>query len=977
MLRKSLCTAAAMLFIASSSLADQRAVPSKTVKPELKGTAVSVKPQQNGAITASSAPERNSIATNSQNAGPQTVFPVGSGSMTSEPPGGIAACNTTCTTLPPLVELTPGSPQSWTNDNLCAVYPSDCTPFGAYPASWDPAFYTTQTLDVTLEYCGSVEAFNNAWLNLAIDCPCSTFSAAASYGWTCGDGRLQMTWSGLPAGNYYYPVLYDPSYGSNGTYTITVSAAYPPPPPPNDDCSAVTPTVISVPGSQTFYGDTSGSTADCNLLGWPNAWEAFTINDPADVVIDYCGTSPAFNTIGIILADACPCNYLIFASGYDFYTCGDGNGTTYYYGLPAGTYYLPIYGGPGNQHAYQVNITTVVPPPPPPNDDCSSVSPTVLNPGDSVTFYGTTAGATSDCPLFGVREVWEGITLTGSANVTIDFCGTTPSFFTVFIVVVDGCPCSSYYFASSYDFYSCGDNNASIYYCNLPAGTWYIPIYAEAGSIGPYTMTVTTSGGASPPPNDDCSGSVGQTMPLGGGTLTYTGDNTGATPDCPYLGWPGEVWEQFTTQETLDITIDYCGTSPAFNTVGIVLDQSCPCSGSFVFASAYDFYSCGDGNITTYYYALPAGTYYVPIYTQCGGVEGPYQLNITGVIPPPPPPNDNCQDVTPVLLQEGSPLVFNGDNSGSTVDCYLLGLRECWEAFYTEDCLNIRVEYCGTNPPFGNIYIVLVTGCPCYNYIYYSSYGFCNDGNYYVEFSEVAPGTYYYPVLLDPAYGAQGPYTITVTGTACPPTCSATHLIFSEYIDGVTVDTGVINHFDYTWQPSGYGDFTYISGNVDVGGSYPITVYIGNPYYSDIGGAWVDWNQDFDWYDAGEYIPLSGSGAGPYYGTITVPNDAVAGPTRLRVRMVDGSFETLDPCGQKYYGETHDYTLVVGGGCCAADTNCDGSVNGQDIQGFIECLQSGPPGNPCSPCVCDTNGDGSVNGQDIQGFIDALQNGGC
>lgn len=56
--------------------------------------------------------------------------------------------------------------------------------------------------------------------------------------------------------------------------------------------------------------------------------------------------------------------------------------------------------------------------------------------------------------------------------------------------------------------------------------------------------------------------------------------------------------------------------------------------------------------------------------------------------------------------------------------------------------------------------------------------------------------------------------------------------------------------------------------------------------------------------------------------------------------------------------------------CVPCDTNCDGSVNGQDITGFIAALSGSP--SHCSECNSDANGDGSVNGQDISAFIACL-----
>ncbi len=57
--------------------------------------------------------------------------------------------------------------------------------------------------------------------------------------------------------------------------------------------------------------------------------------------------------------------------------------------------------------------------------------------------------------------------------------------------------------------------------------------------------------------------------------------------------------------------------------------------------------------------------------------------------------------------------------------------------------------------------------------------------------------------------------------------------------------------------------------------------------------------------------------------------------------------------------------------CEPCDTNCDGSINGQDIQPFIQIL-NGAAG--CSPCAGDTNADGSLNGFDITPFVDCLNN---
>jgi len=66
-----------------------------------------------------------------------------------------------------------------------------------------------------------------------------------------------------------------------------------------------------------------------------------------------------------------------------------------------------------------------------------------------------------------------------------------------------------------------------------------------------------------------------------------------------------------------------------------------------------------------------------------------------------------------------------------------------------------------------------------------------------------------------------------------------------------------------------------------------------------------------------------------------------------------------------------DVSLLSAAPCDPCDTNCDGSLNGQDIGNFINML-GGTLACPCSPCLGDADGNGSVNGQDIDDFIACL-----
>lgn len=67
----------------------------------------------------------------------------------------------------------------------------------------------------------------------------------------------------------------------------------------------------------------------------------------------------------------------------------------------------------------------------------------------------------------------------------------------------------------------------------------------------------------------------------------------------------------------------------------------------------------------------------------------------------------------------------------------------------------------------------------------------------------------------------------------------------------------------------------------------------------------------------------------------------------------------------------HVALALASDACEPCDTNCDGSLNGFNAQPFRELLAGGA--GPCAPCAGDVNQDGSINGLDIAGFVDCLQ----
>jgi hypothetical protein len=136
--------------------------------------------------------------------------------------------------------------------------------------------------------------------------------------------------------------------------------------------------------------------------------------------------------------------------------------------------------------------------------------------------------------------------------------------------------------------------------------------------------------------------------------------------------------------------------------------------------------------------------------------------------------------------------------------------------------------------------------------------------------------------------------------------CDAAGAGDDEYISSVVFGS-INNTSGYT----PYSDFTAISTDVDAGNTYPITITNGTVYTSDDLGIWIDWNQDEDFEDAGENVvcEISNSGQGTY--NIFVPDDALGGSTRMRIRIKWSGEDCGSPCGTTTYGEVEDYTVNV------------------------------------------------------------------
>ena len=754
-------------------------------------------------------------------------------------PGGGVPVNDLCVSVSPEA-LANGSTLTFTGDNTGATFAGDALPGSGMdlglPSVWH-AFTTTDCADVAVSYCGISPAFGSTWNWLATNCPSDVLINATNFNSTdCGDGNKTIFFNALPAGTYYLPILTEPFSGAQGPYTVEVSAgACGSNSPANDLCTSVTPETLANGSTLTFTGDNTGATFTGDAepgsgmdLGLPSVWHAFTTTDCADVVVSYCGIDPVFGNTWNWLATSCPSNILINATNFNATDCGDGNKTLYFNALPAGTYYLPILTEPfsGAQGPYTVEVSAAAcGSNSPSNDLCTNVVPEALAAGATLTFTGNNTGATFEGDAqpgsgmdLGLPSVWHAFTTTDCADVVVSYCGIDPVFGSTWNWLATDCPSSVMINATTFNTTDCGDGNKTIYFNALPAGTYYLPILTEpfSGAQGPYTVEVSAATcGSNSPVNDLCTNVVPEALATGA-TLTFTGNNTGATFDgdavegtAMDLGLPS-VWHAFTTTDCADVVVSYCGIDPVFGNTWNWITVECPAN-VMINATTFNTTDCGDGNKTIYFNALPAGTYYLPVLTDpFSGAQGPYSIGVSAAAcGSNSPANDLCASlITPVEVAIDASVEFTGNSTGATladdaVEGSLIdqvGLPNVWHYFSLPVCSDLTIAYCGTDPAFTNVWNLLATSCPADELVFSNANNVvdCGDGNRTAYYTAVPAGNYYIPVLVDPFSGSEGPYTITVSATDCIvgvfDTAAADWQVFPNPTEGrVNVRSGSLN----------------------------------------------------------------------------------------------------------------------------------------------------------------------------------------
>ncbi len=392
------------------------------------------------------------------------------------------------------------------------------------------------------------------------------------------------------------------------------------PGPPNDECTgAIAVAVPDCPNVVTVNGTTVGANIDCpGVLDWNAVWYSFTLPYASNkLTIDYCPTTIPIYTVGVVLYNSCPAdcpNYILY-SGAQWVTCPNSNTgpQIWWSGLPAGTYWFPVYVVDYNSSPFMdFSFTACVEPlVAPPNDNCANATPV----GDVTDLAFSTMAATFDGPggCQYAPNVWYCYTATCDGNAHVSLCASS---YDTKIAAYDGCVCDPIGAMLACNDDACGGYlQSEISFPVVMGQTYLIEVGGYGSATGDGFMSIDCS---LPSANDECTGApVISSFPA-----TVSGTTLGASVDCPgILDW-NAVWYRFDLPyDCNNVNVNFCPTNNAINTVGIVLYNSCPpnCP-NYMLATGYSWLFCANGfnNPEVYWNNLPAGSYWFPVFLGVG-----------------------------------------------------------------------------------------------------------------------------------------------------------------------------------------------------------------------------------------------------------------------------------------------------------------------------------------------------------------------
>ncbi|MDY0344424.1 MAG: GEVED domain-containing protein, partial [Lentimicrobium sp.] len=218
-----------------------------------------------------------------------------------------------------------------------------------------------------------------------------------------------------------------------------------------------------------------------------------------------------------------------------------------------------------------------------------------------------------------------------------------------------------------------------------------------------------------------------------------------------------------------------------------------------------------------------------------------------------------------------------------------------------------------------------------------------NSQNPQVHFT--APGTYTVALSASNAFSTDSEVKTNYILVSALCYCTPTYISGSGDGDYISlVQLGTINNSTDASASPFYTYYHNLSTDLNRNSVYTITLSSGTYPNSNYIAVWIDFNQN-GIFETSEKLGNVDIPSTPATGTITftVPEDALMGPTRMRVRESFGN-TNIDPCIALDFGETEDYNVNITLPYCAP-TTLEGSTDGD----YISLVQLGSINNASGP----------------------------
>lgn len=188
----------------------------------------------------------------------------------------------------------------------------------------------------------------------------------------------------------------------------------------------------------------------------------------------------------------------------------------------------------------------------------------------------------------------------------------------------------------------------------------------------------------------------------------------------------------------------------------------------------------------------------------------------------------------------------------------------------------------------------------------------------YAPYSATAPGengvTVEWRLAVTCTMSSETSYSETATFTTgmtyCTPVLDCTDADMITNVSFQEIDNTT------ACSPNGYGDYTAMVATVQAGGTYPISVSVGDGWAYESVSVWIDFDGNGS-FEQNEFFYIGTGSNQALTGDIDIPSSLVDGDYRMRVRVAAVGEDTATwdmACDEAQgYGETEDYTVTVDG----------------------------------------------------------------